>query len=1061
MSAGKICARIDYGLLRPVATDVAEVLQTTIGAVASCNISQAGDYIVLQLSYRLKSLAEEQYHTMPTPSSFWAPLLSPRVIPEPDSVYWTRTLQLIASSIGVAFLLVFVCCARICSASNRTSGLISFEEYEADDDDKSPWEGPMHPWFGSQPSQRESASGSSSGNIWSTSNSRTSIDLIINTDTPKNEKLGLLSAISQECDYTDGSVKTSSGRRPSVSELLGAPVNKLLQMATMTPHTNLLHQTSSASSAVSAVSDASEVLPFGSTIHSEVKDLLEMQSMLGRDSAGRTALHIAASMSDITAVRTLLDAEDGLADPRHIDYRGQTPVHTAASRGYDDIVAELVMFGYMLSMQRPSSAENSNGRRRTFSTNQQDQAGNTPLHLAAAKGHVDVVRALERMSGSWTLDLGAENNKGFTPLQLAAYNGHTDMVMKLLKLKPKAAFPRSQSSSPRKGSALSPDRATPSLSPLHIASTRGHVKLVRSLLQWMKEHEELYDDSSEEEDFPPLASRNDSRTTSPSTSFEGLTRSFSTLRGIASTSASKLQKLVSWKKRAILAQDFPVEMSHFDFNGDEDLLAVDDTEPLILKQSGAGGSEVEPEARGESDEAARTNAALQQSEEYTLPQPEESQPKPSDEKDRPNLVDADGESCRVMDAASPDAHPVWNLVGDDPVTGVTEILPPKETAPGEGHCQDAPLSDPLVQDEADDVGNTGKAAGKGSGVTVSAPKDASALQKKSRKPGIPSTTKPRPRVAGQAPAGRIAGSGSSASSSVQPRAGQRAGAKQVSSGTARERATASKGQSPKTIPISKSPTAAAAAPARQSNKTRIQAVPGKAAVTTGRRTTAAAKFLASGGRKPAKTSADVAIADDKESVIKDELVATGPTGPAPGNAAAGDFPTQDEAASSPPLAVTDLEGSASRPVTPSVPGAPTSSRPSTPKPTPELVAKQKQKSSQIVNAYGRPIPGPPQQARIAAGRRRSTDNSISDDRPSTVGHGVGRTHIRHSVVDTNVKDNLGRRKSALENYMGQMANNDAEDIGVRPASPGTSGLPDHLPDGVKEPPPAPRVSGWD
>ena len=1055
MSAGKICARIDYGLLRPVATDVAEVLQTTIGAVASCNISQAGDYIVLQLSYRLKSLAEEQYHTMPTPSSFWAPLLSPRVIPEPDSVYWTRTLQLIASSIGVAFLLVFVCCARICSASNRTSGLISFEEYEVDDDDKSPWEGPMHPWFGSHQNQRESASGSS-GNIWSTSNNHTSIDLIINTDnTPKNEKVGLLSAISQECDYTDDCVKTSSGRRPSVSELFGAPVNKLLQMATMTPHKNLLHQTSSASS---AASDASEVLPFGSTIHSEVKDLLEMQSMLGRDSAGRTAMHIAASMSDITAVRTLLDAEDGLADPRHIDYRGQTPVHIAASRGYDDIVAELVMFGYMLSRQRPSSAGNSNGRRRTFSTNQQDQAGNTPLHLAAAKGHVDVVRALERTSGSWTLDLGAENDKGFTPLQLAAYNGHTDMVMKLLKLKPKAAFPRSQSS-PRKGAALSPDRATPSLSPLHIASTRGHVKLVRSLLQWMKEHEELYDDSSEEEDFPPLAPRNDSRGTSLSTGFEGLTRSFSTLRGIASTSASKLQKLVSWKKRAILAQDFPVEMSHFDFNGDEDLLAVDDTEPLILKQSGAGGSEAEPEAPGES-EAARTNAALQQSEEYTLPQPEESQPKPSDEKD-PNLVDAHGESCRAMEAASPDAHPVWNLVGDDPVTGVTdEILPPKETAPGEGHCQDAPSSEPiLVQDEADGVDSTGKAAGKGSGVTVSAPKDASALQKKSRKPGIPSTTKPRPRVAGQAPPGRIAGSGSSASSSVQPRAGQRAGAKQVSSGTAQERATASKGQSPK-IPITKSPTAAAAAPARQSNKTRIQ-VPGRAAVTTGRHTTAAKSLLASGGRKPAKTSADVAIAD-KESAIKDGLVAIAGPGPAPGNAAAGDFPTRDEAASSPPLAVTDLEGSASRPVTPiSVPGASTSSsRPSTPKPTPELLAKQKQKTSQIVNAYGRPIPGPPQQqARIAAGRRRSTD-SISD-RPSTVGHGVGRTHIRHSV-DTNVKDNLiGRRRSALvENYMGQMAN-DAEDIGERPASsPGTSGLPDHLPDGVKEPPP-PRVSGWD
>ena len=1079
VSAGKICARIDYGLLCPVATDVAEVLQTNIGAVASCNISQAGDYIVLQLSYRLKSLAEEQYHNLPRASSFWAPLLSPRVIPEPASVYWTRTLQLIATSIGVAFLLVFVCCARMWSASNRARGMISFEEYEVDDDDhdKSSWEGYLYPGFDSHTSQRSIAFGSprkmpprSDSNTVKTSGT----SMLRNADTPASENVELFSALShQESDSSDDRARVPLRYgRLSVSGLMKAPANKLLQMATMGP---LVKQNSSSSFASSAATDTTGVVPFGSTF-SEVKALLEMQSMSGRDSDGRTALHLAAAMSDISAVRALLDAEDGLADPRHTDYRGKTPVHVAASHGYDDTVAELVMFAFMLSRQRPPSAENSNGRRRAFSINQQDQAGNSPLHLAAAKGHVDVVRALERTSESCALDLGSENNKGFTPLQLAAYNGHTEMVMKLLKLNPKAAFPRYQGS-PTKSGELSSDRATSGMTPLHIASTRGHVKLVRSLLEWMKQNEELCDYSSDEEDeysflAPPAGWRG--ATHRSSTGFQGFSRSLSALKGIASTSAKKLQRMVSWKKREILDKDFLIEMStNFDFDArEEDLFAVDDTEPLILQQTSAGGSGVGPEAHRESA-AARNGEALQQ----PVPQPDASHPKPTD------LGDTDNQTFRVVEAASHDTHPVGDLLTVDDLD--TEVLPPSmATAPDEGHGQDdVPVLEQLIPG-ADDVHNNVIAVGKESSVASSALKDA-ALQKNGKKAGIPAPPKTRPRVAGQVP-GRLSGSGP-ASSGLKPGAGQRAGAKLASQGTAQEQATARKGQAPKAS-STRSPrtsTGGAAAAPRQSKPSRLQ-VPGKAAVATGRHTMPAARStLASGGTrsKDAKASAPVAIVD-MESITEEDQVDATSRGPANDSAADGDLiPTPEEtASSSPPPAATDFADSASgpvtptmpdasapssplaetdpagssssRPVTPSAAGASASSRPSTPKLAPEVLAKRRRKTSQIVSAYG-PMPGP-----LPGGRRVSTDASAMT-RPSTVGNGVGRMK-RHSV-GPNAKPAPARRNSALDTMAGQvLESDDAEDISVRPVTMSGTREPmeGHLPDGVEDEPLPPRIHGW-
>lgn len=52
--------------------------------------------------------------------------------------------------------------------------------------------------------------------------------------------------------------------------------------------------------------------------------------------------------------------------------------------------------------------------------NAQDLKGNTPLHLAASKGYNDVVQLLVEND---QIQLNMSNNEGFTPLHLAVDSG--------------------------------------------------------------------------------------------------------------------------------------------------------------------------------------------------------------------------------------------------------------------------------------------------------------------------------------------------------------------------------------------------------------------------------------------------------------------------------------------------------------------------------------------------------------------------------------------------------------------------------------------------------------
>jgi len=61
---------------------------------------------------------------------------------------------------------------------------------------------------------------------------------------------------------------------------------------------------------------------------------------------------------------------------------------------------------------------------------EQNKDGNTPLHLAAEEGHVEVAQIL--LESCSTSDLEVKNAHGNTPLQLAAEEGHVKVVQLLL-----------------------------------------------------------------------------------------------------------------------------------------------------------------------------------------------------------------------------------------------------------------------------------------------------------------------------------------------------------------------------------------------------------------------------------------------------------------------------------------------------------------------------------------------------------------------------------------------------------------------------------------------------
>ncbi|OWZ19649.1 hypothetical protein PHMEG_0006080 [Phytophthora megakarya] len=120
----------------------------------------------------------------------------------------------------------------------------------------------------------------------------------------------------------------------------------------------------------------------------------------------RRPLHFAVLASSASTVRELLAHH---ADVLAEDYRGWTPIHGAAYSGDVDSVTALVDAGASVTTQLTKQRE-------------------TALHVAASRGHVDVVRLLLKRRSDDDRLLEMEDEEGSTAAQVATRNGFEDVA---------------------------------------------------------------------------------------------------------------------------------------------------------------------------------------------------------------------------------------------------------------------------------------------------------------------------------------------------------------------------------------------------------------------------------------------------------------------------------------------------------------------------------------------------------------------------------------------------------------------------------------------------------
>ncbi|XP_068094527.1 serine/threonine-protein phosphatase 6 regulatory ankyrin repeat subunit B-like [Hyperolius riggenbachi] len=196
--------------------------------------------------------------------------------------------------------------------------------------------------------------------------------------------------------------------------------------------------------------------------HSEVVKLFlknrpELVTSANMD--GSTCAHIAAAKGSVAVIKELLRFNsNGVISARN-KTSDSTPLHLAAAGGHAEVVRVLLETG--------------------ASASDEDVEGMSPIHLAAKNGHINVLEALK---GSVSFRI-TSTKTGFTALHIAAHCGQLDFVREIL-----TKVPATMESEPPKSTVekihLKELGGEHGYTPLHLASQSGHESLVRLLLNY-------------------------------------------------------------------------------------------------------------------------------------------------------------------------------------------------------------------------------------------------------------------------------------------------------------------------------------------------------------------------------------------------------------------------------------------------------------------------------------------------------------------------------------------------------------------------------------------------
>ena len=477
---GKLCMRIDYDLMIPVVVGSPVVAK----GFATCSVSSAGDFLVVQLAYALEDRSKGPGTYTATRVVQLQPVQGNAPPKAPPNRMRTTVLLACLVMAAVALCIVAVMCLRCESPTEDEDAWM----YEGEEEEESRLLAPLTPDQAASPQLQKPRSPvqTAQGNRISREGGDAS-PLITSEEekafTRRVRRSTLPPSLPSHSPDAGASPEVSSPSQEAfrtLSSLLPSIPSLSPDSATYTPPSDgpsreafrRVRRRSSILPILPRSRSYQRELPTENDEEQTIRKIVKMHVQGRRDRTGRTALHVAIAKRNIAAVRALTHplakhqsplGESIFSDGSMQDSRMRNPLHAAAETGEPEI------FQHLLTLAGGSVQQ---------AVILRDIGGNTVLHLAARKGHTDIIAALQRVPGC-DLKVDAQNRGGWTALQLAASEGELETVVQLLRSNPNIDL--TAGNRPR---GLK-DIVSSNRTALHMASMLGRRDMVKALLHHM------------------------------------------------------------------------------------------------------------------------------------------------------------------------------------------------------------------------------------------------------------------------------------------------------------------------------------------------------------------------------------------------------------------------------------------------------------------------------------------------------------------------------------------------------------------------------------------------